>query len=192
MSILGITALNDIVVRHRVSKPNDILKFLRQSFVEALSQNDPDQIHKDGMDIGICVFNSKSRELQFAGAGISLWVVSSEKNESNPDGINNNVLAEYKGDNLPVGQSHVMKSFKNTSLSLSGSKAKIYIATDGFAHQFGGDKKQKYSSSRLKKLIVENSEKPMKLQLEVLMAEFEEWKGEGYQLDDVTVMGISL
>jgi serine phosphatase RsbU (regulator of sigma subunit) len=196
MSILGISALNDVVNKHRITKPSEILGHLRQSVIEAISQNDSSQIHKDGMDIAICVYNRKTRELQFAGANLSLLLVTDKPVTSDfkitPDiksGKGSN-LFEIKGDNMPVGQSHIYKPFTNHIINLENMQVSIYLASDGFADQFGGQSKVKFGAKKLKTLIITNADKEMGIQKEILENEFYNWMGANYQIDDVAVLGI--
>jgi serine phosphatase RsbU (regulator of sigma subunit) len=199
MSVLGITALNDIVARHRVTKANEILGYLRASVVEALGQNDPKHIHKDGLDISLCVLNTKKRELQFAGAGLPLWIVM-DVNEQDcitqnltPEITHKNfVLYEVKGDIMPVGQSPRMEPFTNHTLSLENWHPAIYLTTDGFADQIGGQSKIKFGAARLKRLIVESAHKEFSAQKKVLEQSFEHWQGLNYQVDDVAVLGLKV
>lgn len=198
MSILGITALNDIVARHRVTKPAEILGYLRSSVIEALSQNDPEQLHKDGMDIGICSLNKKTRELQFAGAGIPLWLVSMESESISTDCStdatikNGYSLCEIKGDIMPVGMSPRMKPFTNRIINLPQTPVSLYIATDGFADQLKWDKRTKFGVSELKNLLLTNAHEKMKVQHKFLDIAFNDWKGTNYQVDDVTILGVNI
>lgn len=199
MSVLGISALNDIVARHRVVKANEILGFLRASVIEALGQNDPNHIHKDGLDIALCVVNTTTRELQFAGAGLPLWMVLDVDQkpiftqELTPDYSHNRYgLYEIKGDIMPVGQSPRMEPFTNHTLSLEHCKPAIYLTTDGFSDQIGGETKSKYSAARLKRLIVENAHKDFTAQKTILEQSFEHWQGLNYQVDDVAVLGLKV
>ncbi len=195
MSILGITSLNDIVAKHRITRPSEILGHLRQSVVEALSQNDSSETHKDGMDIALCVFNIKTRELQFAGAGIPLWLVF-EKNTINVEEYYEKidredfVFCEVKGDIMPVGRSPRMKPFSNHTFALKNSSLSLYIATDGFADQVGQG--GKYGNQRLKSFILRNTTKSFDYQKNLLSEEFENWMEEKYQIDDYTILGIKI
>lgn len=200
MSILGISALNDIVANHRVTKASEILGYLRSSVIEALSQNDPEHLHKDGMDIGLCVFNKKTSELQFAGAKIPLWIVATNKNTMDWKGVNTSepidnetyALFEIKGDIMPVGTSPKMDSFTNNLISINSNRINLYLATDGFADQFGGKNRSKYGSARLKNLLLDIEEKnPLERKL-LVENEFDNWKGQETQIDDVIVMSICL
>lgn len=201
MSILGITALNDIVSRHRVTEPGKILDFMRESVLEALGHNDQSQLHKDGMDMSLCVLNRETRELKFAGAGLPLWVVIDKSQSSiiiNPNETvvttsdSNLSLIEIKGDIMPVGKSPQQKPFTSKSLFLPSENVGIYLATDGFSDQFNQHKTTKFGVTRLKKLLLHNFDKPFADQKGALEMEFEKWKGNTYQIDDVTILGISV
>jgi tetratricopeptide (TPR) repeat protein/serine phosphatase RsbU (regulator of sigma subunit) len=197
MSILGITALNDIVTRHRITKPDEILRLLRENVIEALSQNDPHHLHKDGIDLAICVFNTKTRELQYSGAGIPLWmVVKNSLSEIIGDypktSLNGLSLFDIKSNSTPVGQSPILKPFINHSFALKDIETRIYLITDGFADQFNEINRKKYMVSRLKSLVLENCSNSMAQQKLIFENEFTSWMGSSYQVDDVAVLGIML
>jgi serine phosphatase RsbU (regulator of sigma subunit) len=199
MSILGISTLNEIVNRHHIVDPAKILDLLRDRVIEALSQNDPENMHKDGLDIALCSFNIKTKELQFAGAGIPIWILSPSSNmiheTENPTVVRHKdfSLIEIKGDNMPVGKSPVLKPFTNRVFDLSKSAStSIYLSTDGFADQVSGDDGTKFGSQRLKNLIVSNADREMVNQKDNLSKTFTTWKGQAFQVDDVTVVGLKI
>jgi tetratricopeptide (TPR) repeat protein len=199
MSILGISALNDIVVRYRLSKPSDILSHLRKSVIDTLSQNDPEQLHKDGMDMSLCVFNTRTRELQFAGAKLPLWLISSEPIDAEMEKSSQRMITknglhlyEVRGDIMPVGQCPRIKPFANHSFSLKKKTVDIYLITDGFADQISGTNHRKFTSLALKELILENAKKDKKVLLEILEKSFEDWKGDYFQIDDATIIGLKI
>ncbi len=198
MSVLGITQLNDIVARHRITNPTDILNYLRQGVIEALSQNNPDQLHKDGMDIALCVYNSKTRELGFSGAGLPLWLVTKTPEllgtpkSVEPFSQDGNYLLEIKGDIMPVGFSPRMKPFANHKVILNASSVSVYLSTDGFADQIGGSERTKFGNTRLKKLILDSVNSNFSAQKSMLETTYNDWKGSNFQVDDVSILGIRL
>ncbi|HOP03256.1 MAG TPA: tetratricopeptide repeat protein [Tenuifilaceae bacterium] len=201
MSILGLNALNDIIVRHRIVEPDIILNYLRDSVINALGQNDPNQLHKDGIDIALCTFNSKTKELQYSGAGIPLWMVLNddsncktikEKHSKNAFYLNSHSLFEVKADIMPVGVSPLVKPFTKNTFSLKNCSASIYLATDGFADQFGGTDGTKFGSARLKNLILQNADKTFVQQKKIISTDFESWISTHSQVDDVAILGIML
>ncbi len=200
MSILGITALNDIVANHRVTKASDILGYLRSSVIETLSQNDSGHLHKDGMDIGLCIYNTQSKELQFAGARIPLWIITKKENtidwaEANTtiiESTNGYVLTEVKADIMPVGISPKMDIFKNNTITISNSSIGVYLASDGFADQFGGTTNSKFGALRLKEVLLSIEDLPLEMKKEFVENVFNDWKGQNSQIDDTTLLRISL
>lgn len=200
MSILGISTLNEIVNRHQIVNPAKILDLLRDRVIEALSQNDPENMHKDGLDIALCSFNIKTKELLYAGAGIPMWILSPSSNINletetlSADIIHKDFsLFEIKGDNMPVGKSPVLKPFSNKQFDISKSDStSIYLSTDGFADQVSEDDGTKFGSQRLKNLIVSYADREMVNQKDNLSKTFTTWKGQTFQVDDVTVVGLKI
>ena len=68
----------------------------------------------------------------------------------------------------------------------------IYIFSDGYQDQFGGEKNKKYMLSRLKKLLVRISKEDDNQQLNFIKNEFISWKGDNEQIDDVCLMGLRI
>jgi serine phosphatase RsbU (regulator of sigma subunit) len=66
----------------------------------------------------------------------------------------------------------------------------IYIFSDGYADQFGGERGKKYKSKNFKEYLISIQDKSMLDQRELLLQEFLDWKGNLEQLDDVCVIGI--
>jgi len=180
MSMLGLSFLNEVVVKVSDLHPDTILNKLRSFIKSTLSQKGAEGGSKDGMDIAICIIDTENRKMEFAGAYNPLYYIM--KGE----------LLEIKGDKMPVGI-HVSEkdSFTNHSLSLDGISA-FYLFSDGFVDQFGGEKGRKFKSKKFKALLDEIQAKPMAEQGEILDNVFETWKGANEQVDDVLVMGVRL
>ena len=68
----------------------------------------------------------------------------------------------------------------------------IYIFSDGYADQFGGEKGKKYKASNFKKLLLSIQHELMEQQKEIINQTFEKWKGGLEQLDDVCVIGVKI
>jgi serine phosphatase RsbU (regulator of sigma subunit)/tetratricopeptide (TPR) repeat protein len=179
-----------------------------------------DALHavKDGMDIALFVINTDTCEMDFAGANNSLFIVRKTgtqltgakswplakgiKNESkelladtkpSPDKIKDNdsdlELIELKGDKMPIGVYLKMKPFVQQNVKLMPGDC-LYIMSDGFQDQFGGNDYKKFSSRRLRQLILDVAHLSMDEQKEALRNTFREWKGNYQQLDDVCVFGL--
>ena len=84
-----------------------------------------------------------------------------------------------------------MKPFEKKTCQLTKGDS-IYLMSDGFSDQFGGNKQRKYLSKKLKAKIIENSSSTMKEQSILLEKELAEWMGKSEQVDDVTILGIRI
>jgi serine phosphatase RsbU (regulator of sigma subunit)/Tfp pilus assembly protein PilF len=180
MSMLGVSFLKEIVNKKGVTKPSEILNRLRESIIEVLRQEGKFGEQKDGMDISICAIDTRQKRVQFAGASSPLIIVD-RKGE----------LTTVIPDKQPVAIYEYMTNFTNHELALQDGEA-IYLLSDGFADQFGGAKNKKFMAKKLKELIATIAHKPMETQKEILIQEFEGWKGETDQVDDITILGIRI
>jgi serine phosphatase RsbU (regulator of sigma subunit) len=183
MSMLGYQALEQCKLRADITNPAQALNFINNAIVSSLNErNDGDLRVKDGMDMVLCAFNEKSRELSFAGAKNNLYI------------LRDGEMIELKGERLSIGNGFIDGSkdgFKTTTISLRENDS-IYTFTDGFPDQFGGPKEKKLKSRNLLDFICQLSRKDMELQKRELSEFFTNWKGHAEQIDDVCLMGIRI
>jgi len=180
MSTLGISALNEIITNNKGLKANTVLGFLRDKVKTSLNQTGKDGEASDGMDIAFCALHKNRKILEFSGAYNPLIL------------FRNGEMLEYKADRMPIGIHYVEKdSFTNTEISIKKGDI-LYLFSDGFADQFGGDTGTKYKISKLKKLLAGMHKKPMSEQCLAIENEFERWRGSNEQVDDVTIIGIRI
>ncbi len=133
------------------------------------------------MDIALCKINIKKKELYFAGAHRPLYLL--RKGE----------LTEYKGDRKAIGgiplRNKTEELFTNYQINiLSGDK--IFFFSDGISDQLGGAENKKYSPGRVRDIILNNAGFSMTQYYEYFVEDFDTWKGERKQIDDVLLIGI--
>ena len=180
MSMLGVTFLNDIVRNRKITRPSEILDNLREYVIDALHQHGArDGEIYDGMDIAVCTINQENNIIQFSGAYNPLFLI--RKGE----------MLHFKGDRMPVAISDNMISFSNQVIELEPDD-QVYIFSDGYIDQFGGEENKKFMRKRLVDLLLAVSEKPMHEQKDILLYRFEEWKGDNEQTDDVVMIGLKI
>lgn len=180
MSMLGITFLNDIVNTRGIVKPDEILNELRENVITSLNQKgDGNDALRDGMDIAVCVLDRISGKVMFSGANNPMFL------------IRNKELIHVKGDKMPVSVFEDMVSFTNHELPLQKDD-RIYIFSDGYVDQFGGEKGKKFMRKRLKETLLSIYHLPMNKQKQRLDHTFEEWKGDQEQIDDVVMIGFRI
>lgn len=178
VSVVCHNALNRAVREFGLTQPAAILDKTTEIVIENFSKSEEDI--KDGMDISLCAFNPKTKTIQWAGANNALWL------------IQNNELLETKADKQPIGMNEDHKPFTNHSFTLNMGDS-IYLFTDGFADQFGGETgDKKLTRKRFKELLLGIQNKSMQDQGVDLDKFIVNYRKEVEQIDDILVMGVTV
>lgn len=179
MSLVGANALNQAVKEHELIEPARILEDLNKLSSEALNKN-ADSSVRDGMDLALCAFHKNDNQLEFAGANNPLYVVRDKK------------LIQVKPDKFAIGAFEPgTKNYTNHRVQLQKNDV-VYVFSDGFADQFGGDKGKKFMYKQFKDLLVSISHLPMAEQRNMLENAVESWRGSFEQIDDILVIGVKV
>ena len=198
VSMVCSNALDKAAKTEDIYKPGQILDSVTDQVIETFEQSTEDV--KDGMDIAICGIDKRDDHtiVEFAGANNPLWIIS-ESNTILVDGedlapnythVNLN-LFEVKANKQPVGSYAERSPFDTKEIKLNHGD-KIYMFTDGFADQFGGEKGKKLKYKPFKQLLLDLRNVKVADQKQYLSEYFYDWK-EGYeQIDDVCVIGIEV
>ncbi|PCJ27443.1 MAG: hypothetical protein COA97_04030 [Flavobacteriales bacterium] len=177
VSVVCHGALNRAVREFKLTEPAQILNKVRELVIETFKTSGEDI--KDGMDIALCALNFTTKRLNFSGANNSLYVISNGK------------MKEIKADKQPIGRYVTSDPFTNHEIQLKEGDA-IYVFTDGYADQFGGEKGKKFKYLPFRDLLLNNQDKTMDEQKSLLDKTFEDWKGSLEQVDDVCVIGVRI
>ncbi len=183
LTVLGTSLLNEIVDGENM-QTDEILNILRDKVKKSLNQKGGMSRHSDGMDISFCSFNIITKELQFSGAYNSLYIKRANSKKTEPFQI-------LKADRQPLGIFINEKPFSKQNITLFKSDI-IYLFSDGYADQLKHDGTKKYGLKSFKNMLLSVSNKPMEEQQILLENEFQTWKGDFGQVDDVLVMGIKI
>ncbi|NJO92092.1 MAG: SpoIIE family protein phosphatase [Chloroflexia bacterium] len=68
VSMLGISLLNETVLRNEVKSSSDVLEVLRDEVKATFSHSDERLLTRDGIDMAFCFIDLDTLEMQFAGA----------------------------------------------------------------------------------------------------------------------------
>jgi len=179
MSMIGIEKLNNVILKTK--ETSEILKQLNESIEIALCQSTRYEHSQDGMDIALCSIDKKNNILKFAGANRPIWIIRQGQKD----------LEEIKGTKKAIGglSTNFPSNFDTHSIKLQKGDT-IYIFSDGYADQFGGEKKKKLTTKKFKQLILSVQDKTMHQQKVHLNNFFEDWKAELEQVDDILLIGI--
>ncbi len=194
MSLLGISFLNDIIGKQKMTQTDIILNELREHIKISLKQTGKHNESKDGMDISLLCIDLISKELSYSGAYNPAWIFRSKK-DTKKDAIENSVkhseLIELDADHMPIGVFIKEKPFAIHHFQLEANDT-IYIFTDGFHSQFGSLDDTKFKRRRLKETLMQIQQHPIEFQKDKLEQIFNDWKGTFEQTDDVLVIGIKI
>lgn len=179
MSMIGSALLQEIVNRKEITRPSEILRALDSEITTTLNQT-VDDTSNDGMDMVVCEYNPETRLLRFSSALRPVIIIM--------DGE----LYYIRGNKNSVGGEYMEeKYFDDQEYYLKENDA-VYIFSDGYPDQFGGENGKKLKIARLKSLIENIKDLSMDEQYVRVSAYFDEWKGDYAQVDDVLLMGFKI
>lgn len=173
MSLLSIGFLGEAIKEKNILEPHNIFNYVRERLIDSISKEG----QKDGFDgILICV-DKANKKVTYAAANNTPVVVRDGK------------LIELQCDRMPVGKGELQKSFTLFTFDYKPSDF-FYLYTDGYPDQFGGPKGKKFLYKRFNELLLSLSTKPVDEQSKLMADEFNVWKGDLEQIDDVCVIGV--
>jgi serine phosphatase RsbU (regulator of sigma subunit) len=198
MSMLGITLLNEQLTRDHLDDPAAILDNMRSKVKEMLVQQGKVEEQKDGMEMSIAIIHKEKKLLHFAGANNRLILVrnSNQLSGKKPElesslAGKDSYLFDIKGDRQPIGFYWEETKFTNHRFEVKEQDT-IYLFTDGFMDQFGGEQRKKFKIHRFKELLLSLQKEPMQKQKQLLENAFNKWRGDIEQIDDLCVVGIRI
>jgi serine phosphatase RsbU (regulator of sigma subunit) len=182
VSVICNNGLNRSVREYGLVDPGKILDKTREIVIQEFEKSE-DEV-SDGMDISLC--SIEGNKLRWAGANNPLWIIRQD-----PAKNNEHEFIEYKPNKQPIGKYTNQKNFITHQVDLLKGDT-IYIFTDGYQDQFGGEKGKKFKSSNMKQLLLSIQNKEMEEQKEIIKNTFENWKGRFDQVDDVCIVGVRI
>ncbi len=174
VSVLGYNSLNRCINEFELRDAGKILDTLTDLVEKTFNKYSSNV--SDGMDIALCVWDKKNK-LQYAGANNALYL------------LRDGEIIETKADKQPIGKFLNRQAFTTHHINLKKGDS-VYLFSDGYADQFGGEKGKKLKTGNFKKIILSLNSKPSDHIKQGLNDFFEEWKGLEEQIDDVCVMNV--
>jgi ligand-binding sensor domain-containing protein/serine phosphatase RsbU (regulator of sigma subunit) len=182
MSIIGHNSLDKIVGEMDITQPAQILDELNKGVSHTLRQKSEDSEVKDGMDISLVSIDLKNMLMEFAGAHNSLYL------------IRDGEIHETKPDKFAIGSfvKQEKRNFKNHEIEIKKGDM-IYVFSDGYADQFGGELGKKFKYRPFKELLLASCNLPVQEQRDKIEAIFVDWMGGVHeQIDDVLIIGVKI
>jgi serine phosphatase RsbU (regulator of sigma subunit) len=190
VSVICNNALNRSVREFKLTDPGEILNKTREIVIQEFEKSDDDV--QDGMDISLAVLDINKKDNliagKWAGANNPLWILRKKTG----------AIEEIKADKQPIGKYDKLEDFNTHEVALNKGDS-IYLFTDGFQDQFGGNSDEdrekggkKFKPARFKNLLISIKDQPMDQQKELIDQAFNDWKGRLDQVDDICIIGIQV
>ncbi len=180
MSLLGITLLNEIVNVQGITESNEIINMLRKRVIQCMQQQRKGATTLDGMDISLCVLDKKTKKIEFTGAMNDMVLVRDGK------------LQVITADHLDVSISYNdLGHFTRKDVECREGDM-IYLFSDGYQDQFGGEFDKKFLRPHFYTTLVEVHKHPVVDQQLLLEKKLALWMKNRPQTDDITILGIRI
>ena len=180
MAVVGNSILKDVIVKRGIENPSEILMALDDDVNNLFQKEGSYDVMSDGMDVALAVIDLETNILSFSGAMRPLWLVR------------DNEVIDIKGNRFPIGYFYgVEKSFETVELQLKKDD-QIYLFSDGYADQFGGEKDKKFNRKKMKELLISINSMNGEEQQGFLEYALKNWRQEIVQTDDVLIIGLKI
>lgn len=179
LTMLVVSLLNYVILNKRVRSVNDIMMEIDKKFLETFDSAEINGYNNDWVDMTLCCYDKQLQTLYFSSANRKLLHIS------------NGGARVYEGVSYPVGGWQLEKNRLFSVQQIQVEKGDmIYIGSDGFQTQFGGDMNKKYGSQRLHRFLEGIATFDSLTQEQLLNRELQTWTNGHPQTDDILVLGI--
>ena len=181
MSLIGQMFLEETVANQQVTSPAEVLSLMHQKVSRFLNQKYNG--NQDGMDLAMVTYQPNQQQLQFAGAKSALLYLQEGE------------LHKCKGSLFSIGHENyaVPITFQQHTIQVL-PPTRVYLYSDGFQDQFGGEHKKRLGSKRFARLLEDTQHLSLPEQGQKLTQFFHQWRNDGLdaQMDDVLVLGVEI
>ncbi|WP_281614689.1 PP2C family protein-serine/threonine phosphatase [Flammeovirga sp. SubArs3] len=172
--------INETVKVKKISSPDRILESLNKSLLEITKKGD--KVFDSAVNLSICVWDRQKQMMEFAGANHSIFVVRDD------------VLDELNGDAYGIGGLGADTTLKYNTHYLPLNRIKqcrLYLFSDGFMKQKNVENEM-FTHERFKELLIDMQIESIENQKDYINRTYMEWKGDGIQDDDTTILGLKI
>jgi serine phosphatase RsbU (regulator of sigma subunit) len=172
--------LNQVVIDKGFSEPGLVLSKVNDQVCKVFKYDEEGMKAQDGMDVVFCKIDRKKKEIEFAGALNPVLIIRDQE------------VIEYKTDKFPIGgRTPEGFMFKTQQINLKENDW-VYLFSDGFKDQFGGEKGKKMRSKNFVNLLVSCSKMRPEEQHNYLLESLLKWQGNYERVDDILVSGFKV
>ncbi|MCU0389726.1 MAG: SpoIIE family protein phosphatase [Thermoflexibacter sp.] len=184
MSMLGSNLLTSLITFGKNLSPSIALAKLNKAIKHELHQETNNL--QDGMEIALIIMDLEDKKLYFAGGNRPLFIFRDRE------------FIILDGAKVTIGgvskfeiERKRMANLEDQVIDIRENDL-IYMFSDGYKDQLGGEQLQKFSGKSFRKMLYEMRNLPLAEQKEIMLRQFAEWKGTHKQTDDILIMGIRI
>lgn len=179
ISLVAITALEFIVKQNQETDPGKILTGLNSFLFHSLKKHRGSDLG-ESIDMAICTYNEKTRMLRYSAAKSKIYLVRGKE------------VYSLDRDDRSIGAQD-SDDFAINSKSIFLEKGdRVFMMSDGFSDQVGGDRNKRMGSRQLRELLKSSASQPVAQQKAQILDFFLNWKGNNEQTDDLSLLGFSI
>lgn len=185
VSMMGITLLNETYTHSTLKNPVELIVELNSHFTQTIGN----ELHAHAssmaveMEISVCMVNRKEQTVKFAGTHSPLYHLKRIENST--------VLEVYKSGGKAIGNRWFTPNIPLIEVTVEKGDGLI-VATDGLFDQLSEVDKKRFGRKQFEKLLLENANGNMEAIHELLEQNFEVWRGNAQQIDDITIIGFRI
>jgi len=180
VSMICNNLLNDVIIHKNFNDPGEILSEVNKGVHAAFKKEGSLRNSNDGMDVSLCVLDADNLTLEFAGAMNPALI------------LRNGEVIEIAPDKNSIGGNSQPDFLFNTRKINLEKEDNVYLFSDGFADQFGGEKGKKLMFKNFRNLLVEIAPFNPDEKVQKLDAHLHNWQGVHDRTDDILVVGFTV
>lgn len=183
MSLIAHQQLTRAINEYGILEPARILHWAEKGLSGMLNRGIDAAEANDGMEVALISADPRRGILEYSGAHRPLYRI--HKGE----------LIEYRGEPFSIGPvqqtMELEKRFINHQIQMEEGDM-YYMFSDGYVSQFSSKTGKKYMTGRFKDFLLSISKLPVEDQKQMLWQEYERWRGDSTQMDDMLVLGFRI
>lgn len=198
VSLVGMNSIEKVIREEKHTHTGQMVESLNNHVIESLDRGS--ESLNDGMDISFCNLDHENNMLHFTGANHTAYIIRNNvhmdenilDNSIQKRGRTNDLtLLSMNGTRRPIGKSHSVESFAQISTKVYKGD-RIVLFSDGYADQVGGELDKKLKKAALLEFILRSGELSVSDQAEFMKRQFDKWKGNHEQVDDVCMLFVEV
>jgi len=181
LSVLAINLFQYAIMTKGLKQTDQILKEVDRKFIESFKSSKGENFDNPWIDLSIVRIDEDKEICHYSSANRKLLLISEEE------------MVLKTGNRYPIGGWQLEKQRNFEPQTIPYKKGDLmFLGSDGFQDQFGGEARKRYKSKKLHSFLYENRKSSLADLRQKLNHEFEAWKSGHDQVDDVCIVGVRL